>query len=217
MKLDFKTIIGFVVIGVVAYLCRPLNDKIADVFTICKDYANKDEDTNEIKISGNVDGHDYVDLGLSVKWATCNIGATNPEECGDYFAWGNAKPDWCYYEDKLNSSAEIALENWGESWRMPTIEEFEELVDNCSWFWTAINGVKGYKIISNNGNWIFLPATGSKNGSSNSILGYYGHYWSSTLPGDSARLAYEFYFKRNSKGIILNYRYIGHTVRPVTE
>ncbi|MBQ0156683.1 MAG: hypothetical protein KBT22_08950, partial [Bacteroidales bacterium] len=83
MKLNIKTIIGFVVIAVVAYLCRPINDKIADVFF---------EDKNEEEISDNIEGHDYVDLGLSVKWATCNIGASKPEEYGDYFAWGETEP-----------------------------------------------------------------------------------------------------------------------------
>ena len=89
MKLDIKTIIGFVVIGVVAYLCRPLNDKIADVFFEDKNdivdmEVSNEEEIGDLNVSGNIEGHDYVDLGLSVKWATCNIGAAKPKEYGNY-------------------------------------------------------------------------------------------------------------------------------------
>ena len=123
-------------------------------------------------------GHEYVDLGLSVKWATCNVGATTPEEYGDYFAWGETETkdtyDWSTYkycngtEDSMTKyctnsnngtvdnkttlelTDDAAHVNWGGSWRMPTKAEQEELMDtnNCTWEWIARNGVNGYKVTS---------------------------------------------------------------------
>ena len=119
---------------------------------------------------------EYVDLGLSVKWATCNVGATKPEEYGDYFAWGETRPKaiydwstykWCngskttltkyntksdygYVDNKteLEASDDAARVNWGGSWRMPTLAEQNELRTECTWEWTTQNGVYGYKVTS---------------------------------------------------------------------
>lgn len=127
---------------------------------------------------GLENGYEYVDLGLSVKWATCNVGATKSEDYGDYFAWGETQPKstydwntykWCNissnmvaltkyctnsddgtYDGKstLELADDAARANWGGSWRMPTKEEQDELRDNCTWEWTTQNGVKGYKVTS---------------------------------------------------------------------
>ena len=116
-------------------------------------------------VSGQVEGHDYVDLGLpsGTKWATCNVGASKPTEYGDYFAWGETKPKevyswstykWCKGSDDsmtkycnkskygtvdnkkvLDAEDDAATANWGSAWRMPTREEIEELLDGCSWEW----------------------------------------------------------------------------------
>ena len=140
------------------------------------------EDEEEALLNPNHDpynGHAYVDLGLSVKWATCNVGATSPEEYGDYFAWGETTPkttyDWSTYKycngtydsmtkycidseygtvdnkTTLELSDDAAHVNWGGSWRMPTKAEQDELrnTDNCIWTWTTQNGVNGYKVTSN--------------------------------------------------------------------
>ena len=121
-------------------------------------------------------GHEYVDLGLSVKWATCNVGATKPEEYGDYFAWGETQPkdyyDWSTYkwcngskdtqtkyctdssfgtvDNKrvLEAADDAATANWGGSWRMPTEAEQDELRKNCTWEWITQNGVDGYRVTS---------------------------------------------------------------------
>ena len=125
-------------------------------------------------------GHEYVDLGLpsGLKWATCNVGATTPEEYGDYFAWGETEPkdnyDWSTYKYCNGSSStmtkyctnsdygtvdnktvleledDAAYVNWGGNWRMPTYDELSELknTNNCTWTWTTQNGVKGYKVTS---------------------------------------------------------------------
>ena len=120
--------------------------------------------------------HEYVDLGLSVKWATCNVGATKPEEYGDYFAWGETQPkstyNWSTYKwcrgsydwqtkyctnssygtvdnkTTLEAADDAARANWGGSWRMPTYAELTELRNNCTWTWTTQNGVYGYKVTS---------------------------------------------------------------------
>ena len=122
-------------------------------------------------------GHEYVDLGLSVKWATCNVGASQPEEYGDYFAWGETQPKdyydcstykWCNgsynnltkYNTKssygtvdnktvLEAADDAARANWGGSWRMPTDAEQDELHTECTWTWTTENGVNGYRVTSN--------------------------------------------------------------------
>ena len=124
----------------------------------------------------NTGNHEYVDLGLSVKWATCNVGATKPEEYGDYFAWGETDPkevyDWSTYKwcngsettltkyctddsygtvdnkTQLELSDDAAHVNWGGSWRMPTDAELTELREQCTWTGTTQNGVYGYKVTS---------------------------------------------------------------------
>ena len=133
-------------------------------------------------------GHEYVDLGLSVKWATVNIGANSPEAPGSYFAWGETKPkstyNWSTYKycngsmttltkycrleyfgnvdnkTELDLSDDAARYNWGGTWRMPTYKEMSELITKCKVSWAVQDGVEGRKITGPNGNSIFLPATG---------------------------------------------------------
>lgn len=200
----------------------------------------------------NHNGHEWVDLGLSVLWATCNVGASKPEGYGDYYAWGETttKTDnqWSTYiysyddygkltkycsdrtkgyngytdrRTKLELSDDVASQKWGGSWRMPTIAEINELLNNCSWTWTTINGINGYKITSKKPGYtdrsIFLPAAGYRNGTSVTMIGTYGEYWSSSLSTDFSDYACGIHFlsyniDRNN-GIDL--RLVGRTVRPV--
>jgi uncharacterized protein (TIGR02145 family) len=188
-----------------------------------------EEETVEIDLnpSGSIGGYDYVDLGLSVKWATYNVGATKPEEYGDYYAWGEIKPKQHYVGDNytyksnpetLPLSADAANVNWGGSWRMPTRAEYDELRNHCTWEWTTLNGEKGYKVISKkNGNSIFLPAAGRRYNNLYSA-GSLGHYWSSSLGTD---YRYAYYLLFNSSYVSFNY-YTGHrchglSVRAVCE
>lgn len=182
-----------------------------------------------------------VDLGLSVKWATCNVGATKPEEYGDYFAWGETSPKEvydsktykyvkitvtdefvrCEYEDLGNISGtqyDAASVNWGGSWRMPTQAEQQELFDNCTWNWTTQNGVNGMEVTGPNGNSIFLPAAGHRYGSSSEHVGSDGDYWSSTPCEDNDDGACYLYFDswiHDAWG--WEYRSNGRSVRPVSE
>lgn len=185
-------------------------------------------------------GHKYVDLGLSVKWATCNVGATTPEGYGDYFAWGETAPkatyDYSNYFDTndggdtftkynneggktvLDPEDDAAHVNWGGSWRMPTKAEWQELIDNCTWTWTTQNGIKGYKVTSNKAGYtdkfIFLPAAGLRYGSDLRGAGSYGYCWSSSLyEYDSSSV---WYLSFDSGGRYLGYnRHSGRSVRPV--
>ena len=152
-----------------------------------------------------INGHEYVDLGLpsGLLWATCNVGATTPEEYGDYFAWGETSTKNTYYYDNcptygltysqlqsqgyidsngnLTPEHDAATANWGGDWHMPTYAELNELSTQCTWTWTTQNGVKGYKVTSKtNDNYIFLPVAGYRKESSLNLAGNYGYYRSST-------------------------------------
>ena len=133
---------------------------------------NLDDNKNESGIS-MVNGHEAVDLGLSVKWATCNVGANSPEESGGYYAWGetveknNYDSDTYEYKnmnigDNISGTQyDVARVKWGESWRMPTVDEFVELINNCTYESGAtLNGITGARVIGPNGNSIFIPNTG---------------------------------------------------------
>ena len=170
-----------------------------------------------------------VDLGLSVKWATCNVGAERPEEYGDYFAWGEISPKDSYTSDNCltygvqmpdisgNPQYDAATANWGGAWRMPTPSEISELKENCTWEWTTLNGVNGYNVTGPNGNSIFLPAAGYRYDTSSDGVGSYGDYWSSTPVGDGGYYAYYLYFDSDGYAWDWNGRYGGQSVRPVLE
>ena len=126
--------------------------------------------------------YEPVDLGLSVKWAPFNIGATCPEEYGDYYSFGALNTQEVYDESAMSkerkklsdeqmqelntlsdisgSSVDVALAKWGGLWRIPTWKEWRELCEECTWEWTTQNDVCGMKVTGPNGNSIFLPASG---------------------------------------------------------
>ena len=192
-----------------------------------------------------------IDLGLpsGIKWASCNVGATEPEEYGGYYAWGETEEkneySWSTYKycngsetsmtkyctdsdhgtvdnkTTLEPGDDVATVKWGGSWRMPTRAEQDELRDNCTWTWTTLNGVNGYRVTGPNGNSIFLPAAGYRFGTEVDDRGSSGYYWSSTLRSDygSYYSSYACYLDFDSRinGWDGNYRYNGRTVRPVCE
>ena len=200
--------------------------------------------------------HDYVDLGLSVKWATFNVGATKPEEFGDYYAWGETETKsnyawstykWCNGSDEtmtkycnnsdygndgftdiltvLTSEDDVAHVKWGGSWRMPTLAEQDELLNNCTWALTTLNGVNGYLVTSNKTGYtdcsIFLPAAGYRDDTYLIRVGFFGYYWSSSLLTDYPGGAYGLQSRSGgvySDGWYLNggnNRNCGLSVRPV--
>ena len=189
-------------------------------------------------------GHEYVDLGLSVMWATCNVGASSPSAYGNYYAWGETttKSDYSwetlrYCNDKrgvsfskyvtqskygtvdnkkvLEPSDDAARQNWGGSWRIPTDAEWTELRTKCSWTWTRQGGHDGYNVTSkSNGNAIFLPAAGHRNEMRLDAASD-GFYWSSSLDADAPNSAWDAGF--GSLGLFRfgSYRSCGQSIRPV--
>ena len=185
--------------------------------------------------------HEYVDLGLpsGTLWATCNVGADNPEDFGDYFAWGETEPkdfyDWSnykygncvdgfyelskYYDDDgltvLEPGDDAVRANWGEQWRMPTKEECDELYQETTFIWTKINGVYGRLLTGSNGNSIFMPATGFLLGDQFIGPGL-GIYWSSSLQTVSLVSAWSLHFDWENCHVCATYeRSRGHVVRGV--
>lgn len=145
---------------------------------------------------GIKDGHSYVDLGLpsGIKWATCNMGASNPYDFGKYYAWGELLPKNSFYSDGTfkgvypdlikkgvypsivnnsiggNPKFDAATVHWGKSWRMPSVKDFEELNKYCTWKYSTINGNNGYIVIGPNGKNIFLPLGSGMCGTDNFML-----------------------------------------------
>ena len=123
-----------------------------------------------------------------------------------------------FYDDKTTLDAEddAATANWGSNWKMPSQTQFNELQDNCTWTWCALNSVYGYKVVSTNGNYIFLPAAGYRRDSCLVDAGSRGYYWSSELYSDGSYGAWILYFSSSDVGTNgFIYRYYGHSVRPV--
>lgn len=188
---------------------------------------------------------EYVDIGLSVKWATMNVGADRITDHGAYFAWGETvnKDDYTWnayqhgtsadeltkysYEDNkitLETTDDAAVANWGKEWRIPTAVEWEELCDrrNCTWEWTIVDGTPGYRVTSKKEGYtdrsIFLPAAGYYRAHAIEGAGSSGYYWSSTRNVPFADRALCLYFIPNFIGIGNNgFRNGGFTIRPVIE
>ncbi len=200
-----------------------------------------------------------VDLGLpnGIKWANMNIGATKPEECGAYFAWGETTTkriyDWSTYKhilkgksswDNINkyqvpdnhkegiwyngddfigdnkSTLDLADDaahvNWGDSWRMPTMDELNDLKTKCTWTWTQKNGINGYEVKGPNGNSIFWPASGHRNGAALNEVGSCSYCWTSSLYENFSTRAYSVFFNSVKVAWDDYARPYGFSVRPVS-
>ena len=204
---------------------------------------------------------DAVDLGLSVRWASCNLGASSPEEYGGYYAWAEIEPyyemgysqenpqthwksgkesgyDWkwsnyswhdntqltkyCLSTDEGSVDGKTVLELTEDAanasmhglWRIPTDSEWAELRENCTWEWTTNCGINGYRV-SGNGQSIFLPASGYRDGTNLLSLGTNGLYWSSSLCQSNSLYAWDVYFNSSKVSRDDFDRYYGLTIRPV--
>lgn len=188
---------------------------------------------------GDPEEHEYVDLGLpsGTLWATCNVGANSPEEFGGYFAWGETSgkdeftmENYLFYDENVNGNMtkyndtdgltellpedDAATVNWGEEWRMPSEEQFLELLnaDYTTISITKLGGVSGNLVTSlSNGKSIFLPDAGFRLPSGYQNWGAF--YWGRTL-GDSSTAGCSLYVN-DSQVEKLEYRFYGFSVRPV--
>ena len=222
--------------GVGAYLSN-LTDLIDYTTYYVRAYATNSEGTaygEEISFTtlddGFINGYEYVDLGLpsGVKWATLNVGATNPTERGSIFAWGELEAKAEYLESNCttygldfdisgNPEYDAARAQWGGTWRMPTREEYDELLNNCTWEWEVQNGVGGKKVTGPNGYYIFMPITGYQYGTSY-YMEDFGYYWTSTPVDSYDNLSFDFFFDMEyNLSIGWDDRCYGQPIRPVTD
>jgi hypothetical protein len=190
----------------------------------------KKKDSPDLTVSGKVG--EPVDLGLSVKWASWNVGAGAPEEYGNHYAWGELEPktdysastykfyNSCYtkygsidnkYE--LDETDDVARQKWGEDWRMPTINELKELYEKCSFTRETINGVPVTKVTGPNGNYIYMPGPGNFTGQTLYFKDNVGSYWSRDLETDSYAKDLDFF--TGYRSLNGDTRYHGQSVRPV--
>ncbi len=198
----------------------------------------------------NASKHQYVDLGLSVKWATCNIGATKPEERGEFFSWGETEhkrinnwdtykysegakkaltkycsnPDYAWHGlvdsvSVLDLEDDVAQIKWGGTWHIPTKAQIDELLENCTWEWTTLNEVNGYKVTSKKPGYkdrsIFLPVTGKYE--DGKVFNYrsHGYYWSRNCGTITSEIAYTLEVYTKGASAEMQSRCESLAVRPV--
>ena len=200
-------------------------------------YHSQESKSHLIGLRLVMDSHEYVDLGLSVMWATSNVGATAPEEYGDYFAWGETelKEEYSWINYKWSDGSEqnitkynatdglttllpeddAAHVNWGGGWRMPSDAELTELRNYCSWEWTSINGENGYRVTGPNGNSIFFPAAGFYYVNGLTTVNNHGDFWSNSCTASNIKGALHVYFYSNQVLRSTSSRYYGFPIRPV--
>ena len=211
---DVTTISGYVI-----YRTQVLNDEINVVL------KTQNEETLS-KVA------DIVDLGLSVKWASWNVGAESPEGLGNLYAWGELSPKTDYststykfYDNgytkygsidnkyQLDSEDDVAKQTWGDKWRIPTIEELKELKEKCTFTKMELNGVPVTKVTGPNGNFIYFPYPGNFTGTTLYYENSIGSYWSSDLENDS--YAKDLDFLGGMPDLNGDSRYHGQSIRPV--
>lgn len=189
---------------------------------------NEENEACEKKVlqTGVHNGHEYVDLGLSVKWATRNIGAKAYYEYGKYFTWGDINSikydEYCktfgkeIYDISGDKKYDAALSQWGGQWRLPTKTEFEELIEKCTIKEEVVGKYNGCLVTGPNGNSIFLPLAGlSQNAEfDDKAVGEVGRYWTAT--SNDKECAY--YLDIEYGNVLHVYsvaRFYGYSIRPV--
>ena len=188
------------------------------------------DEVDSVTFVASGETHDMVDLGLSVFWATCNLGAAAPEATGYFYAWGEVRPKRTYTEANhthysndqyeyigvniCGTKYDAARKTWGGQWRLPTRGELRELRERCMWTQETLNGVSGYRVTATNGNSIFLPAAGYKTDDTVQEAGTGGFYWSGSLDTSMTSAAYNINFRGYDAEWSASRSY-GFSVRPV--
>lgn len=221
----------------------------ADECTRLADPVEDSEETviiigaNDARISGDAEMRPLknrfpnpVDLGLSVKWADCNVGGTPNNPKGGLYGWGDATGQKRsqivadYVEvvggmyvktpnDIAGTEYDIATVQWGGGWRMPNKEQWKELIMKCQWYKREYNNVWGYKVTGPNGNSIFLPFTGLRSGEE-VYQNRCGYYWTSEMAMDDRQCAHYYFFDDDMNNDTIgtrNYVYTGRAIRPVRD
>lgn len=181
----------------------------------------------EARAHGN-GGVESVDMGLSVQWASCNLGAESPEQIGNFYAWGECEQNATYswrdsksynrkFPEVLTDDVDVAATVLGDGWRMPTDAEVRELMDKCEMREVERNGCYGFEFVAPNGSSIFLPAAGYRHDTTLFHDNIEALYWSaSSLVGDNKR-ALALYINNHEALVDTLYRYYGAQIRPVKE
>ena len=178
-----------------------------------------------------------IDLGLpsGTLWSCCNVGSLSPEGSGNHYAWGETEEksecveDNYYYrnyladlysdlgDDIAATIYDAANMQWSSLWQMPSQQQAQELIDNCTWEQVVQNDVKGYRVTSSNGASVFFPYAGVKAGNSIDSEGFYGGYWTSSINNDNLTNAWRLMLTSfyAVPMILDDVRYAGWSVRPV--
>lgn len=209
-----------------------------NVSSIRKMYFRSEEEPGDtiVRLSCLDEHHPHsIDLGLpsGTKWACCNVDASIPEEYGGYYAWGETEEklnyDWenyrhfdsstehCVYigDDIAGTEYDVATVKWGDPWRIPSSEMFQELMDNCTCEWTSLNDVNGYLVTGSNGGRIFLPAAGGCLYDELFLDGRDGNYWASTLYLENRDEAHNLTFRSTFVHLEKGFLFLGLSVRAV--
>ena len=169
----------------------------------------------------------WVDLGLSVKWAECNMGAKVPSDGGTVYAWGETAPKNKYDAESSQTwkkrfraisgkpEYDPACKDWKGKWRMPTDTEISELIFECTWKLDTLGQQPGYRVVGKNGQSIFLPFTGRDASRQSSSQEPVGLYWSASPHKKNNGEAFSLLFTPQSFSFEWGPRFTGRSIRPV--
>jgi hypothetical protein len=220
-----------VLLGTMVLACAAVSAQVYTINIHLKNGKTVEMDDVDIDyIDFTNDPYVSVDLGLSVMWAVCNVGASTPEEYGGLYSWGEtqekkdySEPYYTYYQNEqyqyigvniCGTQYDVARQSWGEPWRMPTRQEVSELTSKCQWTADTVGDVKGYRVTGPNGNSIFLPSAGYQDGKERKEAGTGGFYWTGTLNRNMTSSAYNINFRGYDAEWSASRAY-GFSVRPV--
>lgn len=167
-----------------------------------------------------------VDLGLSVDWASWDVGASKIGEYGGLYGWADPTgtltstvlSDYPSNNPPANicgTDYDIAHVVWGSDWRLPTYEEISELKERCTWYRYFLNGDSCIQVVGPSGNYIILPFAGCRYGTEIQDRAKYGYYWSGTLQSDDNKWGHGIFVNRDKYGLTTLSRLWGFSVRPV--